>query len=832
MEASKGMSIEESKESEDLSIHEEIQYSKEPATSNVQTNQGRRTLRISVRDIFQNISGIENDGTDQSPPPVVSRFQRLKAQSIDFNKGFEKGDLKYAPSRRNPYYMAIHKDKMSEMLHQERMAEWATETKYEGRPSPDTAIQSFFNVSLKLFHDMATDNVNWLSLSRLIDPQITGPNTSDKEEADTLKEMAFDGLLDDPENDPLLGQDFEEMENHDVSIVVESDPLIWGEDALPLPKASDAMNVVTDATWAREQKKIRLEIENERPRRIYVPIRHQMGWLMWVPMGTWDMTEEGRKIQLKEIKKGFANVWMAATAIDPESAGGYRARYSSANLGFPLVVVPKPETLRRQLKWPTAQVNHLFQGLVDVVNIEKAQQNTRLEAMNKDDVNGDDWVKMGENPFGLFDTYVSLVDFNAYMKSLEVLRGHDDLNLVRKNAHRESKTKPAEITKLNKFFTNNYHPMADTKCKKIYTNEQTEVITEMTNWEIRTKTKGPNQILYLMGEDFESIWRIDVSSDKIINARGKRDPKYAPAMIMGMPANETAQYALGWEPLDKASEYLGYEHRMSSGFFMAEWLHLCAFSWGGLSTRSNKARVYRSSDIPGNLVLGTSETNSVMTRFEKAWQTLVLDSPDLDSKASCPKLMVTRNSSNKMVVRDVKNDFTGNYSRTESEISQAEKGIATAYHFLAYTISYSLNFPMGCKLLNEGPMSSLNTTFYPFLRPLYHKLEDALDKALYVEIKKRYSQEVEQAHSISVNRAPSLDPYNQDSSTVYKGHVPYGVSTVSQQGVLFPPRVDYYTRLDYGINPHNRNDALDEDALDEDALGNEDERITKKRFTN
>lgn len=142
------------------------------------------------------------------------------------------------------------------------------------------------------------------------------------------------------------------------------------------------------------------------------------------------------------------------------------------------------------------------------------------------------------------------------MKSLEVLRGHDDLNLVRKNAHRESKTKPAEITKLNKFFTNNYHPMADTKCKKIYTNEQTEVITEMTNWEIRTKTKGPNQILYLMGEDFESIWRIDVSSDKIINARGKRDPKYAPAMIMGMPANEVSICSIPRNIINLTNNYL------------------------------------------------------------------------------------------------------------------------------------------------------------------------------------------------------------------------------------------------------------------------------------
>lgn len=45
-----------------------------------------------------------------------------------------------------------------------------------------------------------------------------------------------------------------------------------------------------------------------------------------------------------------------------------------------------------------------------------------------------------------------------------------------------------------------------------------------------------------------------------------------------------------------------------------KWLHLCAFSWGGLiglGTEDQGA----TSQVPENLVLGTSETNSLMMRY-------------------------------------------------------------------------------------------------------------------------------------------------------------------------------------------------------------------------
>src|SRR5882757_9708571 len=50
----------------------------------------------------------------------------------------------------------------------------------------------------------------------------------------------------------------------------------------------------------------------------------------------------------------------------------------------------------------------------------------------------------------------------------------------------------------------------------------------------------------------------------------------------------------------------------------AEWLHRCAYSWGGLGKDS-----YTSSQVPQTLIFGTGECNSIMTRYEKAFQALV-----------------------------------------------------------------------------------------------------------------------------------------------------------------------------------------------------------------
>ncbi|EKJ70234.1 hypothetical protein FPSE_09608 [Fusarium pseudograminearum CS3096] len=784
-----------------------------------------RDRRIPEGDIFENIFGIEDSETDgEQPPPVISQFLRSNLNYIDFDHGFERGDLKYAPSRRNPYYMAIQGNKFNELFgRMENSKEWATTTSRAGRTGAMSAIGSYFNVSLKLFHDMANDCVDWLSLSRLVDPQVAERIADDEEnEAAMLKEMAFDGLLDAPKNDPLQDEDHDAIQHHPVVFPIEPMWKMSEEDTNPpVVHAVDANVVDIDAMWAKRQKDIGREIFNDGRRRIYIPIRHPMGWLMWVRLEDWGTTEEARLAQLGKIKDGFLDIWMTATATDPESAAGYRARFTSVDLGFPLFVVPHPKKLHLQLGKPLGEVNTFFENLVYDINMDHAHPFTELIVKAQDEVNGDGWVKMGENPFGLFDTYIHVDHYDAYMKTLEILNAFPDEILARKDAHRVSKTSPRDIRKLENWLTANVLPMPEKnhENKDNYTEAQKDARSAMDKWKLIARI-SPLKQLYFKDDDFtfESAWCIDVSSKKITDASGKRIHKYQPAKIIGMHANDFADYALGWDPLDRAEELLKYKHRMSSGFFMAEWLHLCAFSWGGLTKIPQDGQLlYRSSDIPGNLVLGTSETNSVMTRHVAL---PTKDSPDLNSPSSYPKLTVTRNIRNKHVVRDVKDEITGRYSRTTSEMSIEEKGIATKYHFLAYTISYSISFPQGSKLLNMKAGTSLNTMFYPFLRPVYHKLEDELDQALYGEIKNRDENNVGQREGLFPSRATSLGPYNQDGSDIYAGNAPYGDLMGLQQNAASAPEVQFQTATRYGVNAHNHGDGTNHE---------EKEKI-KKRF--
>jgi hypothetical protein len=129
-----------------------------------EVSSNRRSSRIPTTEIFKNEFGTEDTENDEGPGPVISRFQRQNAKTITFDEGFEKGDLTYAPSNRHPYYMTIQRDQMLKMFDLKQMGQWATTADYPDRSSAGTAIQSYFNVSLKLFHDVANDCVDWLSL--------------------------------------------------------------------------------------------------------------------------------------------------------------------------------------------------------------------------------------------------------------------------------------------------------------------------------------------------------------------------------------------------------------------------------------------------------------------------------------------------------------------------------------------------------------------------------------------------------------------------------------------------------------------------------------------
>lgn len=133
---------------------------------------------------------------------------------------------------------------------------------------------------------------------------------------------------------------------------------------------------------------------------------------------------------------------------------------------------------------------------------------------------------MGENPFGLFATYVSANAFDIYMKGLEALNGYTGQSLSRQDAHRlQLKTD----TELESWIGIHYHPK-----DKEYTTPQDTARESVRKWQ--TQAESP----YSKEKPCGSTWCIGVGSAKIKDAFGKRIAKYSPKEIMGMSANEVS----------------------------------------------------------------------------------------------------------------------------------------------------------------------------------------------------------------------------------------------------------------------------------------------------
>ncbi|KAJ3524593.1 hypothetical protein NM208_g12000 [Fusarium decemcellulare] len=114
-----------------------------------------------------------------------------------------------------------------------------------------------------------------------------------------------------------------------------------------------------------------------------------------------------------------------------------------------------------------------------------------------------------------------------------------------------------------------------------------------------------------------------INANKIIQAAGSRKSQKSQKEVMGFSASYFAAQVLKWSwHKDKKGKLK--DRQMSNGLYIAEWLHMSAYSWGGIQQGSDRA-AQKSSQTKENLVFGTSESNSCMTRYEKAWQQLFKD---------------------------------------------------------------------------------------------------------------------------------------------------------------------------------------------------------------
>ncbi|KAI9792779.1 MAG: hypothetical protein M1816_001511 [Peltula sp. TS41687] len=216
--------------------------------------------------------------------------------------------------------------------------------------------------------------------------------------------------------------------------------------------------------------------------------------------------------------------------------------------------------------------------------------------------------------------------------------------------------------------------------------------------------------------------------------------------VMGTSATEVAAAYKWTTPRSRISDFKTNSGvKWDIGYFPAEWLHKSAFSWGGLN--DDGANVWDSSQVPKNLIFGTSETNSVMIRTERAWQGLFDAEASLYRKLE-PNIQDTEMTQRRKkvkgtltlkaaIARDLK-DYRSWDAGSSSLIRYKSVGpptFAAQNRWLWYSFEYNLNLAIEPRAgrprsLLLGANRLLTTEFYSFQRLFYLSIQSRVDRAI------------------------------------------------------------------------------------------------------
>ncbi|KAK3352469.1 hypothetical protein B0T25DRAFT_454621 [Lasiosphaeria hispida] len=298
------------------------------------------------------------------------------------------------------------------------------------------------------------------------------------------------------------------------------------------------------------------------------------------------------------------------------------------------------------------------------------------------------------------------------------------------------------------------------------------------------RLKGLNaQVKGYKFEDGKTVIEVPLGEAKMNAAKGKRPGELTQAAVMGNVSASDIAGPLGWQTT-----------RLASGFFSSEWLHLAAFSWGGFESATAKSGFSTSQNLE-NLVFGSSETNSLMTRYEMAWQDFYRTEQKLHDhlaavleEAQRPvygRLSIRCNDFSKEICYDFFNDKTKKYdfkyfTMNPAMVEEVKEGaaknldspspntmralyngerdrserfyqnlrtnkqeftteaemlfIAHDFPLVVYSIQYTIENGFTSILFNDQAPATFS--FYPFQRSLYHQAEAVLDALVWRKIKK------------------------------------------------------------------------------------------------
>ncbi|KAK4205407.1 hypothetical protein QBC40DRAFT_320131 [Triangularia verruculosa] len=273
------------------------------------------------------------------------------------------------------------------------------------------------------------------------------------------------------------------------------------------------------------------------------------------------------------------------------------------------------------------------------------------------------------------------------------------------------------------------------------------------------------------------------------NNQGAKDPEEdepAPSVtnVTAGVANMTTQPATTAKAQPKGGKQLNgrYKNQLKNLLYTAEWLHLRAYSWGGHLNRPGPLPLDQNApehlkneqgvtlQNPFNLVVGTSETNSFMLRYEKSWQNLFKFEYNFQRKLNRKfnrtdatniegNLWIRVNPGskepddpdwpdNKLHVVEYDSFESGNYVVREANLlnktdktAVAMVKVAKKFPFLAYSVAYHVRMKTHSYALGKANVDHA-VRFFPFRRPFYHQAESILDRLLMTRLKDRLTEQL------------------------------------------------------------------------------------------
>ncbi|KAI5460676.1 hypothetical protein BGZ63DRAFT_425164 [Mariannaea sp. PMI_226] len=422
----------------------------------------------------------------------------------------------------------------------------------------------------------------------------------------------------------------------------------------------------------------------------------------------------------------------------------------------------------------------------------RLEGNCTVEKVNRIDIEDPKWFQLPTSPFDLYESYIHVDDWHEYMKSLAIDVQGEPKHVVRQGKLSTPESISQSIVTLPDRSGSQPQPSSQifaapsiqkatkgsrgkkrSAVSKASQASSTERHSKSVNDAFETALRQKEQIFGSTGPD-KPLWKhpkgvrlySSINYAKIDAAARKRSGvKGQNAVMGGTSAAEVASELLGWK--HKASVESGEEasrdkFRLQTGFNIAEWLHLRAFSWGSHAlTDDYKPETNQS---PLNIVLGTSEANSVMCRYEKAWQNLFIIEHNLRDQLKKGGCILTDDGpsghlwicTNPPVddVDEMKNGgdwdiwsagvWGGDISKIEVDKyeghrflkpqledanSNDREKVMKEYPWVAYVIYYHLSMSSYSYVLQKDKPTKA-VRFYPFRRAFYHRAESLLDSQL------------------------------------------------------------------------------------------------------